>query len=595
MEGVEGASLALYSLRLYCQGDAELAEGVTIHIVDPSQDDSDLAILDQIAAHRPDLLGISCFLWTRERLMQLVRAHKSRYPDTITIAGGPDVGSVASRCLDAHPFLDAVCQWEGEEALRLLLRRMANIDSGEWQATPGFTVRTDGAHSVNPPAAIVDMAAIPSLQEDPDYLVRYPTLFVQTSRGCHYGCTFCLYNKTTRQVRSLDLIEQELTDWVARGRRQVEFIDAGLNQFPDRFRAILGYVADHPTLYQPFVEMNVEMLREDDVQLVAKTASRVAIGLQSASRQINKNVMRPYRQHRFRSKVKMLEDAGVEYSFDLIYGLPGDTFEQFELTMDEAYEMSPVLVAPFCLQILPGSTLEGQATDKWGMEWLPDPWYWLQHSETFPRAQLERAARMSQANDILHTFTFRSTAFQVTVHSLQVGASKLLAHFIDGDWRDKPISDDEISRWAHPDGLPELSAALRLWVDAVLTRFGSDQSHAAVTAAWELQLAMARVITRPLQAQPASKHPLLSPNAELLDEPPLIVVRTESGATHVPISRFIVEVLQRCDGQRSLDDVLEPWRDEAGPDWPTVRHDVAQALQTLGDMGMIGGVSRSQA
>ncbi len=581
----EGASIALYSLELYCRQDSELCERVTFHIVDPHAPDDDEAILQQLLDLEPDVLGVSCYLWTRERSMAVVQRASAARPSMTVLAGGPDIGRVAERTLRSHPFVDAVCQWEGEEALRLLLRRTVGLDEGDWRDTPGWTVRKQGKEVANAPAPAVVLDEVPSIQEHPGYVARYPTLFIQTSRGCHYGCTFCLYNKTARSVRSLELIAREMDDWAAKGRRQIEFIDAGLNQFPDRFRGILGMLRDRPGLFSPFVELNVEMMKQEDAALVAATAARAAIGLQSADRQINKNVVRPYRQNRFRERVLWLKDAGLEYSFDLIYGLPGDTLDAYRATLDEAYSMDPVLVAPFCLQVLPGSTLEGEAKDKWGMRWQEEPWYWLHHSDTFPAADLQRAARIAQANDLLHTFTFRSTAFQQMLAITGVGAAAALESFIDGAWRGRAVADEELVLWSRADGLEPLRQAIRGWVEHV----AAEGQVGPVLQAWEVQLAMARVVVRPMQPRERCTVPRLSPNAEVLHAPPMVVVMGEGGVYDLGVSDFLAAVLERCDGQRDIDAVLEPWRQErpTPAQWDELVGAVTGELRKLEGFGMV--------
>lgn len=570
---VKGASIAPYSLRLYCEADRELALRVEIAVVDAVTPRSEAELIDEIAAFAPDVVGFNCYLWNRTAQMALAAALRTRFPQLVLIAGGPDVGPVAERALAAHSQLDAVCVDEGEEALRLMLRRMVGLDAEDWRNTPGFAVRSADGVRKNPPAPPVDMDAIPSLQDDRDWAARYPTLFVQTSRGCHFACSFCLYNHTARQWRSLDLIREEIARWVGRGGTRVDFIDAGINQDRGRFRALLQMLADFPTIERPIVEMNVELLNREDAPRMTGTIGRLAIGLQSANTETNRNIRRGFRLERFRDRIAAVREAGIEFSIDLVYGLPGDDYAAFASTLDEAYAMNPTLVHPFRLQILPGSTLESE-TERWGLRCDPEPWYWLRASTTFSAEDMGRAARLAQLNDLLHTFTFRATAFEALRSATERGASALIEQMLDGAWRGRPVTDDELARWADSAHLGELEEALRAWVAAAVAGSAYPERLSWVSAAWELQFGMGRALIAAHVAVPAdavawppegSARPRLSPNAAVvaLPERPgehgyVLICRGPDEVVDLSIASDVASALARLDGQRDFDAVVAP-------------------------------------
>lgn len=600
---IRGASIAPYSLRLYCLADPALAERVEIAVVDPIAPLSDADLFDAVASLAPDVVGFNCYLWNRERLMALAAACRARFPAAILVAGGPDVGHVASRTIAAYPHLDAVCTGEGEQALRLLLRRLAGIDPEDWRDTPGFAVRNAGGARENPAAPVVDMDAIPSLQDDPEWVARYPTLFVQTSRGCHFSCTFCLYNRSPRRWRSLDLIRDELARWVARGGAMVDFIDAGINQDRGRMRAILQMLVDHPSLERPFLEMNVELLQRDDAALLARTTSRLAIGLQSASESTNRNVRRGFKLERFRDRIAAVREAGIDFSIDLVYGLPGDDYRSFKATIDEAYAMDPSLVHPFRLQVLPGSTLESEA-ERWGLKYQKDPWYWLQSSDTFGPEDMRAAARLAEVNDVLHTFTFRTTAFATLRSATGIGASALIEHLLSGTWRDRPVGDDELARWSDTRHLAELEGALREWVPSAVAASGYPDRLPWVAAAWELQFGLGRALIRDHVPVPdgalawppiAGARPHLSPNASVIELPErpgershVVVCRGPSDAVDIDVSRGVSRVLARLDGERDFDAIVAPFLDaEPDEERSALRHALWDRLGELTALAMV--------
>ena len=131
----------------------------------------------------------------------------------------------------SYPFLDAVCQGEGDRAFPELLRRLA---AGEDLAgIPGMVVRKDGqtlvpARSTDP---VADMDSLPMPDFD-DFFEQHealglharhqPAVVFETSRGCWWGaknhCTFCGLNGVTMSYRakSQDRALAELTHLVKR-------------------------------------------------------------------------------------------------------------------------------------------------------------------------------------------------------------------------------------------------------------------------------------------------------------------------------------------------------------------------------------------
>src|SRR5262249_7048227 len=67
-----------------------------------------------ILESKPDVVGLSCYVWNIVTLMAVSRRIKELQPDIKIVLGGPEVGPLASSVLRTHPCIDVVVKSEGE-------------------------------------------------------------------------------------------------------------------------------------------------------------------------------------------------------------------------------------------------------------------------------------------------------------------------------------------------------------------------------------------------------------------------------------------------------------------------------------------------
>jgi radical SAM superfamily enzyme YgiQ (UPF0313 family) len=184
-----------------------------------------------------------------------------------------------------------VATGEGEEALRLLLRRLTGLDPSRDAAPPGFIARAGGGRSDellrNPEAPFVEMDRLPSFLDLSDEVGEPSSgmLRLQTGRGCTFRCAYCQYNAVPRRLRSLSSLREELARFARRGGGTVTVLDATVNQEPGRLGALLEAIAEHPGMTMQGAELVVEQLDEHAIPLLARLyRNRVAIGLRPPTR-----------------------------------------------------------------------------------------------------------------------------------------------------------------------------------------------------------------------------------------------------------------------------------------------------------------------
>ena len=159
--------------------------------------------------------------------------------------------------------------------------------------------------------------------------------FVQTSRGCHQGCTFCaepLMNGLKFRYRPVDEVIHEMENC---GSRVVSINDADFFGTPDRPKEVMLALKGRGIQWQAGV---TSKLAQDDrmLELAAESGcSMLSIGFESISRatlkSVHKHVNRP---ETFAALVEKLHSYGIMVFGLFMYGFDGDDISVFDETVD---------------------------------------------------------------------------------------------------------------------------------------------------------------------------------------------------------------------------------------------------------------------
>jgi len=198
--------------------------------------------------------------------------------------------------------------------------------------------------------------------------------FVSIMQGCNQYCTFCIvpYTRGEERSRTIDDIVAECRELVARGVREITLLGQivtsyGRREIPSIGRADLPVSLDVPQRVpakkiSPFVQLldavheidGLERIRftsphpkgygDDLVEAYArlpKLCESAHLPVQSGSDRILKLMHRGYTRERFLGIVEKLRRAkpGIGITTDIIVGFPGETEEDFELTLSLAREV----------------------------------------------------------------------------------------------------------------------------------------------------------------------------------------------------------------------------------------------------------------
>ena len=198
--------------------------------------------------------------------------------------------------------------------------------------------------------------------------------FVSIMQGCNQHCTFCIVPSTRGEERSRTIpdIVAECRELVSRGVREITLLGQIVTSYGRREKRDEWQVArdagdasritHHASQNSPFVQLldaiheidGLDRIRftsphpkgygDDLVEAYArlpKLCESAHLPLQSGSDRILKAMHRGYTREKFLGIVEKLRRAkpGIGITTDIIVGFPGETEEDFELTLSLAREV----------------------------------------------------------------------------------------------------------------------------------------------------------------------------------------------------------------------------------------------------------------
>ena len=384
--------------------DVEIIEA-TIH-----QQDSDIAAM--ITAHKPDVVGISTYIWNASKLPGLLKLLREQLPRCIFVLGGPEASYNVDYWLANGA--DYVVHGEGERQFPVLLDELANkktqpenrrggilppagnvlYNPGRQDAAPTTAKPINGDFHIKHPPDPYSQVYISTLKNRLAYL--------ETSRGCPYSCAFCLSGESKLQFFPIETAKEQMYKLSKSGAKTIKLIDRTFNSNPMRAYELFEYVISLETTCCFHFEVAADLFDERTIKLLSTAPpGRVQFeaGLQSYHEPTLKAITRKSDLTKADANIKALLTPGnIHIHVDLIAGLPYETLSIFTNSFNRAYALGAHDLQLGFLKLLHGSTLRKQA-EVLGIQYHQAPPYeiisspWLSSGDIITLKQTENALR----------------------------------------------------------------------------------------------------------------------------------------------------------------------------------------------------------
>ncbi|HNY17873.1 MAG TPA: B12-binding domain-containing radical SAM protein [Treponemataceae bacterium] len=373
------------------------------------------------ARQSPPIVGFSVYVWNRTIFEVAATELKRLVPGIVIFAGGPEITANPGNA-SSTPF-DYLIRGEGETATVALV---GSILDGV--ALPQAIA--SGARCPDEDCAALSSPWLDGTLDGAEGVRAYKGALWELARGCPYDCAYCYESKGSRKVRAFPLarLERELDRFVEKGVERVFVLDPTYNASRERALSLLGLIERRAGEIHFNFEARAELIDRPMAEAFARIPCSLQIGLQSSNPEALKLVHRPADLSLFSKKIALLNEAGVTFGLDLMYGLPGDSLSTFRASLDYAIGLYPNNLEIFRLAVLPGTELADRAGEL-QLDCQKAPPYHVLSTPRFPAHDLDRAAELARAADIFYTQGRAVTWFLSALAPLKLKPSQFLQDF----------------------------------------------------------------------------------------------------------------------------------------------------------------------
>ena len=152
--------------------------------------------------------------------------------------------------------------------------------------------------------------------------------------------------------------------------------------------------------------------------------------MQSADENVLRLVNRPFNSKVFVRNIGFLNEAGVVFGFDLIYGLPGESLAGFKNGIDFAISLYPNNLELFCLSVLPGTDLADRA-EQLQLNYEKKPPYHVINTDKYSKTDMLTAKKLSEACTFFYNDGRAVPWFNTVCRALKIKPSEFFQRFAE--------------------------------------------------------------------------------------------------------------------------------------------------------------------
>lgn len=347
------------------------AHGHVVDLLDaPALQLDSQAFIRRAEAFEPDFVVFETSTASLKNDAQLIHMVKER-THSKTILVGPHVSAMPHESL-AISDADAVMMGEHEQTLLEYIERgPLNTDGVAYRRSDGQIVVNDR----RPLPSNLDSYPFPARDLLPieryfDPILRNPFTFVLSGRGCPYRCIFCNWPQVfwghVYRTRSPGNVVDELEHLEeSYALRSFLFND-------DTFTANKAHAI---AVCEEIIRRGVTLpwgayARPDlDDRLLLRTMKRAGcfllkVGVESGNEQVLKNMRKGTKLESIRAGIRAMKDEGFHVHGTFVFGMPGETHETIQETIEFAKELDPTTVQFSTAVPYPGTEFHAYLEEK---------------------------------------------------------------------------------------------------------------------------------------------------------------------------------------------------------------------------------------
>lgn len=211
-----------------------------------------------------------------------------------------------------------------------------------------------------------------------DFLdVRTPYVAMNTSLGCPYSCHYCcinaIFGKPGIRYWSLEKVVSWIDTLVNEyDVKDIRFDDELFILSPERVERFCDLIIGRDYDLNIWVYGRVDTIKENLLKKIKKAGINwICLGIESANEKIRSSVNKHIKRD-VQEIVKTIQGHGIYVLGNYMFGLPEDTMETMQETLNQAIRLNCEFVNFYTVMAYPGSGLYEWASKEDG--YLPESW-----------------------------------------------------------------------------------------------------------------------------------------------------------------------------------------------------------------------------
>lgn len=327
--------------------------------------DPDKTLIQTLKSFEPHMVGITCYTPSFSSTMNISLLTKKYNPNISVVVGGPHPTILPETCLNEN--VDFVIRGEGELTFPELtdsLEKNKVLDE-----IKGLSFKKNGKIIHNEPRPYIkDLDSLPfpsrhylELEKYVDYMegIRFTTIL--SSRGCPYHCIYCCKNVVgTRWVSmSPERVMLEIKEIINKYKfNHIHFHEELFTFKKEWVKKICELLISNNLNIKWSCNSRVDMVTKELLYLMKKAGCvHINYGVESGDEGVLKSLKKGITLEQVKKAFKDTHDAGIPTSAYFMIGVPEDTHETIQKTIDLALELDPQFVQFSIATPYPGTEL----------------------------------------------------------------------------------------------------------------------------------------------------------------------------------------------------------------------------------------------
>ncbi len=310
--------------------------GIEVKIIDAAPENiPEEEIVKKTLEFNPDFVGITALTPNFYRVEKICSILKEKSPKTFLALGGPHASMMPEETLEKTKA-DVVIVGEGENVIVDLVKNCKKPVK-EKILKAGLVKDLDTIPF--PSRHLLDMSLYSSLANN--YQVDKKVINLLASRGCPFNCTFCsksVVGRTYRHRSVKNVIEEIKHVKKEYGAKEISFWDDLLTI--DR-KWIMELCKEMEKLDIAWsCETRAHLVDEEMLAALKKAGCwNILVGIEAGDQTLLDNIRKEETIEQLRNGIRLIQKAGIKIRGCFMLGLPGETPELAQKTIDFAKEL----------------------------------------------------------------------------------------------------------------------------------------------------------------------------------------------------------------------------------------------------------------